>query len=72
MPDETDDDATRYDVVLNDEAQYSIWPVDLPLPAGWRKDGTSGAKAVCLAHIKEVWTDMTPASLRPGRSGTTP
>jgi MbtH protein len=26
--------------------------------------GKSGPKAECLAYIKEVWTDMRPASLR--------
>jgi MbtH protein len=59
-------DPTVYLVVLNHEEQYSIWPVDRPLPAGWRPDGTQGDKATCLAHIKEVWTDMRPKSLRDG------
>ncbi len=27
-----------------------------------------GSKAECLAHIKEVWTDMRPLSLRKQRS----
>jgi MbtH protein len=72
MADEMDDDSTQYAVVLNDEEQYSIWPLDLPLPAGWRREGTTGAKAVCLAQVKRVWTDMTPASLRRARAGTTP
>ena len=28
-----DDDKRRYDVVRNEEEQYSIWPVDRPLRA---------------------------------------
>ena len=62
----TDDaeDQTIYQVVINDEEQYSIWPADRDLPAGWRPDGTTGRKAECLAHIDEVWTDMRPLSLR--------
>jgi uncharacterized protein YbdZ (MbtH family) len=62
----TDDaeDQTIYQVVVNDEEQYSIWPADRELPAGWRPDGTTGRKAECLAHIDEVWTDMRPLSLR--------
>jgi uncharacterized protein YbdZ (MbtH family) len=62
----TDDaeDQTIYQVVLNDEEQYSIWPADRDLPAGWRPDGTTGPKAGCLAHIDEVWKDMRPLSLR--------
>jgi uncharacterized protein YbdZ (MbtH family) len=58
------EDQTVYQVVLNDEEQYSIWPADRELPAGWRPDGTTGRKAECLAHIDEVWTDMRPLSLR--------
>lgn len=61
----SDDDDTRvYAVVVNDEEQYSIWPDDREPPAGWRRDGTSGPKDACLAHIDEVWTDMRPLSLR--------
>jgi MbtH protein len=51
-------------VVVNHEEQYSIWPADQPVPAGWRADGTAMSKKDCLAHIEEVWTDMRPASLR--------
>jgi MbtH protein len=55
---------TAYDVVVNDEEQYSIWPTDRELPAGWRTVGVSGSKDECLAHINEVWTDITPLSVR--------
>lgn len=54
-------------VVLNDEEQYSIWPADRPPPAGWRADGFRGRKEDCLEHIRQVWTDMTPKSLRDAR-----
>jgi len=63
-------DSTPYEVVLNEEEQYSIWPTDLPLPSGWRKEGKTGSKQECLAHVKLVWTDMTPASLRTSRART--
>ena len=58
------EDTTTYRVVVNHEEQYSIWPVDREIPAGWRDGGKSGPKADCLAYIKEVWTDMRPLSLR--------
>jgi MbtH protein len=61
---EEQDDKQTYQVVVNDEEQYSIWPADRDLPAGWRADGTEGTRADCLAHIGEVWTDMRPLSLR--------
>ena len=54
----------RYRVVVNDELQYSIWPEDRELPAGWRDEGTIGEKQECLDHIDAVWTDMRPLSLR--------
>jgi MbtH protein len=53
-----------YRVVVNHEEQYSIWPADRVAPAGWRDGGKTGTKAVCLAFIAEVWTDMRPLSLR--------
>jgi MbtH protein len=64
MRDDETDDTQRYEVVLNDEEQYSLWPADRELPAGWRKAGKNGTKRECLAHIDEVWTDMRPLSLR--------
>lgn len=59
-----DGDTQVYNVVMNDEEQYSIWPAGRELPDGWREVGKSGSKQECLDHIGEVWTDMTPKSLR--------
>jgi uncharacterized protein YbdZ (MbtH family) len=62
---EDSEDATLYEVVVNDEEQYSIWPRfkgDPPL--GWKKCGKSGLKQECLDYVKEAWTDMRPLSLR--------
>lgn len=53
----------RYVVVVNDERQYSIWPDDREIPAGWRPEGAAGSRADCLAYIDRTWTDMRPASL---------
>ena len=61
---EEPEDGTTYKVVLNHEEQYSIWPAERDNPPGWRDAGKSGLKEECLAHIKEVWTDMRPLSLR--------
>jgi MbtH protein len=54
----------RYHVVRNDEEQYSIWPADRDIPAGWSAEGTTGTEAECVAHIDQVWVDMRPRSLR--------
>lgn len=59
-----DDEEATFEVVVNHEEQYSIWPADREIPAGWRKAGKSGKKAECLQYIEEVWTDMRPLSLR--------
>lgn len=60
-----DQDSTVYDVVVNDEESYSIWPSHKEeLPAGWRKTGKTGSKQECLDYVNEVWTDMRPKSLR--------
>ncbi|HEY9130843.1 MAG TPA: MbtH family NRPS accessory protein [Dyella sp.] len=53
-----------YEVVVNHEGQYSIWPSDKAVPHGWKKAGKQGSKASCLEFIGEVWTDMRPLSLR--------
>jgi MbtH protein len=54
----------RYQVVVNDEEQYSIWRVGRAVPAGWRAVGEPAAKDRCLAWIDENWTDMRPLSVR--------
>jgi MbtH protein len=58
------DEARLYRVVINHEEQYSIWPTFRENPRGWSSVGKEGTKDECLAYIKEVWTDMRPASLR--------
>jgi MbtH protein len=60
------DSTGTYLVVVNGEEQYSVWDETMPLPAGWRAEGFSGAKQDCLAHIERVWTDMRPLSVRTG------
>ena len=53
-----------YDVVVNHELQYSIWPTDRARPLGWSAAGFSGTQDACLDHIEQVWTDMRPLSAR--------
>ncbi len=64
MHDDEREDSMTYTVVMNHEEQYSIWPADRQLPAGWTEVGVTGPKAHCLEHIERVWTDMRPKSLR--------
>jgi len=53
-----------YRVVVNAEEQYSIWPIDRELPAGWNDAGKSGTKEECMAYIQEIWVDFRPINLR--------
>lgn len=69
MPREEQEDTTLYQVVVNDEEQYSLWPADREPPLGWRQVGTSGTKQACLDYIQAVWTDMRPLSLRQHMAG---
>jgi MbtH protein len=56
-------------VVLNDEGQYSLWPGDLAVPAGWRETGMRGSHDECVAYVDREWTDMRPLSLRRAMEG---
>lgn len=53
-----------FQVVINNEEQYSVWAADREPPDGWRTDGFTASLQECLAHIAEVWTDMRPLSAR--------
>ena len=64
MNQEQQEEQITYNVVINEEEQYSIWPDYKEVPFGWREVGKSGSKQECLDYIKEVWTDMRPLSLR--------
>ncbi|WP_020563497.1 MbtH family protein [Methylosarcina fibrata] len=59
-----DSEDTIFQVVVNGEEQYSIWPDYKAVPNGWRTVGKSGVKKECLEYIEQVWTDMRPLSLR--------
>jgi MbtH protein len=51
----------NYRVLVNADGQYSTWPADTDIPAGWFADGTAGTREECLDHIERVWTDPRPA-----------
>ena len=53
-----------YVVLINDEAQYSLWLCHRAVPSGWRMAGKEGTKSECCEYIDRVWTDMRPLSLR--------
>jgi MbtH protein len=56
------DDAT-YLVLINDEAQYSLWPSFIEVPRGWRVVHPQDSRQACLDYVNQHWTDMRPKSL---------
>lgn len=56
---ERDDDTTLYKVMVNHEAQYSMWPAYRELPLGWREVGHSGRKQESLALPLARWRLVT-------------
>lgn len=58
------DDDAKYEVLRNDEDQYSLWLAGHEVPQGWHQVGKEGSKEECSAYVDEVWTDMRPRSLR--------
>ncbi len=53
-----------YQVLVNDEEQYSLWPDWLDVPSGWTKVLGPASRTECLAHVERTWRDMRPRSLR--------
>ena len=64
MANSDQDDGRTYTVLINHEEQYSLWLKCNDIPLGWKAVGKDGSKAECLEYVKNVWTDMTPLSLR--------
>jgi MbtH protein len=58
------EDLATFEVLINEEEQYSIWPTGKDIPPGWTPAGKRDTKEACLEYIKAVWTDMRPLSLR--------
>jgi MbtH protein len=58
------DEDARYQVLRNDEEQYSLWLAEQEVPKGWQPVGKEGSREECMAYVDEVWTDMRPRSLR--------
>jgi len=53
-----------YRVIVNNEEQYSIWPADREVPAGWNDADKSGPKEEVLEYIKQIWLDSAPDHIR--------
>jgi len=58
-----DDENGTFYALINDEGQYSLWPVFAEIPAGWTIVHGPQSHQSCLDYIEEHWTDMRPKSL---------
>jgi MbtH protein len=64
MSSDEKEDETIHRVAVNHDEQSSIGPADQENAIGWRNIGKSDPRNESLAHIKDVWTDTRPFSLR--------
>lgn len=58
-----EDEDASYLVLVNEEGQYSLWPVFADVPDGWAVTFGEAGRQECLDYIEENWTDMRPKSL---------
>jgi len=64
------EDDFEYQVLVNHEEQYSLWPTFKVIPNGWHQVGPIGSKQDCLAYVESAWSDMRPLSVRQRLSGS--
>ena len=58
-----DDEQGSYQVLRNQECQYSLWPTSLAVPDGWTVVFGADSRTACLEYVEANWTDLLPASL---------
>lgn len=63
MPNPFENEDAAYFVLVNEEAQYSLWPQFAAIPPGWRSDFGPDSHTSCLEYVEKVWIDMRPRSL---------
>jgi len=63
-------ESEEFVVLVNELAQFSLWPGFREPPAGWRATGVAGTREACLAWVDANWTDMRPKPSAPPDSST--
>ncbi|MGM9968710.1 MAG: MbtH family protein [Rummeliibacillus sp.] len=59
-----DHEDAQFIVLKNEEDQYSMWPVFLAIPNGWKLVFGPAQKKDCQLYIGDNWTDLRPKSLK--------
>lgn len=60
----TQPDPNQWICVQNTEGRWSVWPADLPVPAGWQAESAPASRKECLATIRTRWSDPRPEALK--------
>ena len=58
-----DDPSGRFRVLINGRGQYSLWPEDLEVPAGWETVRAALGRQEALEHVDADWTDLRPGDV---------
>ncbi|ACJ80287.1 MbtH family protein [Bacillus paranthracis] len=61
-----ENDNYTYKVLINEENQYSLWPVFLDVPIGWNVVHEEASRHDCLQYVENTWTDLNPKSNQAG------
>ncbi|GAA2899386.1 MbtH family protein [Streptosporangium fragile] len=64
-----DDSDASFLVLVNAEAQHSLWPSFAPVPDGWTSVFGPEGRAACLEYVRVHWTDLRPRSLAEAAGG---
>jgi MbtH protein len=59
-----DDAEGTFLVLVNLEAQHSLWPSFVEVPAGWRSVHGPDDRESCLDYVRNHWMDLRPLSLQ--------
>ena len=58
-----------YAVAVNDRGQHALWPAELDLPPGWRRQSAGMSRQACRDAIAAAWRDIAPASVHADAAG---
>lgn len=59
-----DDPSALLRVLVNEQGQYSLWPDDLEVPAGWSTVCAGLDQTQAVEYVEAVWTDLRPLDAR--------
>ena len=49
-----------FQVLFNDLGQYSLFPIELPVPGGWHAADFAGTEDECVAFVDKTWIPASP------------